>query len=95
MAEDLRQLRDVIVGAIDSILAVCEQRGCDFPRLDCPAEPSEFLPEGVRNDPKVTDAIVLGVAAASQLITTLSPPAMTLYNSAARVSQLLQLFDSC
>ena len=85
MSQDLRQLRDIIVGAVDAILGVCEERGLEFPSLNKPAEETEFQPEGIRNDPKVNDAIILGVAAAAQLITTLQPPAMTLYNSATRV----------
>ena len=85
MSDDLKQLRDIIVGAVDSILGVCDATGKQFPSLDKPAEVSEFAQDGVRNDPKVTDAICLGVAAAAQLIATLQPPAMTLYNAATRV----------
>ena len=78
MSEDLQQLRDILVGAIDTILGICEQRGCDFPSLEKPAEAAEFLPDGVRNDAKVTDAIKLGVEAADKLIAKLQPQAMKL-----------------
>ncbi|KAF7791494.1 hypothetical protein EIP86_002510 [Pleurotus ostreatoroseus] len=84
MSEELSQLRNILVNAIDSILEVCSARGIDFPSLDKPADASEYAKDGVRNDPKVADAISLGVAAAAQLIATLQPPAMTLYSSAAR-----------
>ncbi|THG98942.1 hypothetical protein EW026_g3332 [Hermanssonia centrifuga] len=84
MAVELTQLRGIIVGTIDAILDACKREGKDFPKLDVPAEPAEFLPDGIRNDSQVLDAITLGVAAASQLIATLQPPAMTLYTSATR-----------
>ena len=90
MSEDLTQLRDIIVGAVNTILGVCAQKGSEFPSLNKPAQPAEFSPDGVRNDPVVTDAITLGVAAAAQLIATLQPPAMTLYNSAARVRTMVE-----
>ncbi len=86
MAADLSKLRDIIVGAVDSILGVCAARDIAFPSLDSPADASEYAKDGVRNDPTVSEAISLGVAAAAQLIATLQPPAMTLYSSAARVS---------
>lgn len=85
MSEELGQLRTILVRAVDSILEVCTARGIDFPSLDKPADASEYAKDGIRNDPKVADAISLGVAAAAQLIATLQPPAMTLYSSAARV----------
>ena len=74
MAELLIDLRRILDEAIDTIISVCERRNDDFPHLDTSADPSEFSPEGIRNDPEVAQAIKLGVAAASQLVAALQSP---------------------
>ena len=59
MAELLIDLRRILDEAIETIISVCERRNEDFPHLDTPADPSEFSPEGIRNDPEVAQAIKL------------------------------------
>ncbi|KAH8111778.1 S-adenosyl-L-methionine-dependent methyltransferase [Phellopilus nigrolimitatus] len=78
MSADLKSLRDIISSSIDIILDTCEKTGKEFPSLDQPIHPSEFSPEGIRNDSNVQDAIGLIVAAASQLIATVQSPPATL-----------------
>lgn len=78
MSEDLRKLRALLDTAIDNILDVCEQRKQEFPRLDSLAEPTELSPAGIRNDPIIAEAIVLGVSAAAQLIATLQASATSI-----------------
>ena len=85
MSEDLRRLRAIINSSIDTVLQACEARGVDFPKLDNPADESEFTADGIRNDARVAVAISLAVAAAGQMIATLQPPAMTMYTSATKV----------
>ncbi|TCD60068.1 hypothetical protein EIP91_010786 [Steccherinum ochraceum] len=75
---DLQALSDIITSSVDQILSVCKAKGKDFPRLDKPIHPSEFTPEGIRNDPQVSDAIALVVTAAFQLIQTVRSPPVTL-----------------
>ncbi|KAI0821462.1 O-methyltransferase [Irpex lacteus] len=74
MTDILVSLRHILDEAIDTIVSVCERRNEEFPRLDAPADPSEYSPYGIRNDPVVAQSIKLGVAAASQLIATLQSP---------------------
>ena len=74
MTEDLKKLGEIIAGSISTITSVCELRGEEFPSLKIPAQPSEFSPNGIRNDHRILDAIALGVSAAAQLIATLQPP---------------------
>ena len=91
MSSELEQLRKILNDALDRITVVCERRKTTFPSLDSPADPSELLPSGIRNDPEILDAATVGVAAAAQLIATLQPPAVTLISSAFRVSLRLRL----
>ncbi len=86
MSEELQQLRDIIVGSIDTILLSCKRKDVDFPHLDDPALASEFESTGMRNDPSVAEASTLAVAAATQLVATLQSPAITLGLAAASVS---------
>ena len=88
MASDLKALRDIIVASIDSIIAVCEETGKDFPKLSEPVQFSEFTPDGIRNHPKISDNIAVAVAAAFQLIQTVQSPPITLTTSAFRVRAL-------
>ncbi len=74
MTEILISLRRILDDAIGTVVSVCESRNEDFPRLDDPADPSEYSLQGIRNNPDVAHAIKLGVAAASQLISTLQSP---------------------
>ncbi|KAI0821463.1 S-adenosyl-L-methionine-dependent methyltransferase [Irpex lacteus] len=74
MTEILLSLRRILDDAISTVVSVCESRNEDFPRLDDPADPSEYSLQGIRNNPEVAHAIKLGVAAASQLISTLQSP---------------------
>ncbi|KAJ3537872.1 hypothetical protein NM688_g6604 [Phlebia brevispora] len=71
---DLKSLRNILTSSIDSIIDVCEKQGEDFPRIEVPADPSELTQDGIRSDPQVRGAILLGVSAAAQLIATLQPP---------------------
>ena len=80
MAELLIDLRRILDEAIGTIISVCERRNEDFPHLDTPADPSEFSPEGIRNDPEVAQAIKLGVAAASHLVAALQSPIQAVAN---------------
>ena len=80
MAELLIDLRRILDEAIETIISVCERRNEDFPHLDTPADPSEFSPEGIRNDPEVAQAIKLGVAAASHLVAALQSPIQAVAN---------------
>lgn len=88
MTSDLLSLRDIIVSAIDSIVDVCTQSGREFPSLDDPVHPSEFTPDGIRNNPQVLRFITLAVAASTQLIATLQAPATSLTVAALMVSRL-------
>ena len=85
MTSELKALRDIITSSIDQIIDVCETSGKGFPSLDEPIDSSEFTPEGIRNNPIVSDNIGLAVAAAFQLIATLQPPPTTLTTAAFRV----------
>lgn len=85
MTEELKQLGAIIAKSIDSIVNVCELRNMEFPSLLQPAQPTEFTKNGIRNDPVITDAIALGVAAATQLVATLQPPHITLMLSSSKV----------
>ena len=80
MAELLKDLRRILDGAIDTVTFVCERRNEDLPHLDAPADPSEFSPEGIRNDPEVAQAIKLGVSAASHLVAALQSPIQAVAN---------------
>ncbi|KAI0087146.1 O-methyltransferase [Irpex rosettiformis] len=80
MTELLISLRRILDESIDTIVSVCERRNEDFPHLDVPAHPSEFSPQGIRNDPEVAQAIKLGVAAASQLVAALQSPIQAIAN---------------
>lgn len=82
MTTDLESLRDIIVSSVDRIVGICKETGKEFPPLDKPAHPSEFSSESIRNNPTVADSIHLAVAAASQLIATLRPPSVHLWNTA-------------
>ena len=96
MTTDLESLRDIIVSSVDRIVRICEETGKEFPPLDKPAHPSEFSSESIRNNPMVADNINLAVAAASQLIATLRPPSVHLWNSAFKVCDLkLTSFQEC
>lgn len=95
MSEDLKKLRAIINNSIDKIIEVCERRGEDFPSLNVPAHPSEFSPNGIRNDPGILDAIALGVSAASQLVATLQAPHVTLISSVTGVSLTLFIQSTC
>ncbi|KAI0085840.1 S-adenosyl-L-methionine-dependent methyltransferase [Irpex rosettiformis] len=77
MTEQLNGLRRILNEAIDDIIAACAKRNEEFPSIDNPAQPSEFSPHGIRNDPTVSHAIKLGVAAAHQLVATLQSPMQT------------------
>ena len=78
MSSSLVALRDIIVSSINTIIAVCNETGCEFPSLDEPFHSSEFTADGIRNDPRMLHPIVHGIAAASQLIATLQAPATSL-----------------
>ncbi|EJD00229.1 S-adenosyl-L-methionine-dependent methyltransferase [Fomitiporia mediterranea MF3/22] len=82
MTDDLKALGNIISSAINSICSVCEKTGKGFPSLNDPIHPSEFTPQGIRNDPSVAQSINLIVAAASQLLATVRPPAATMTLSA-------------
>lgn len=82
MTEDLKKLREIVNQSIDNIVAHCERHGEEFPSLNNPADPSEFTPNSLRNDPLIADAITLGVSAAAQLIATIQNPAITAYFAA-------------
>ncbi|KAI5116033.1 hypothetical protein M0805_002088 [Coniferiporia weirii] len=84
MSEDLKSLLDIISSSVHTILDTCKKTGKEFPSLNHPAQPSEFSPDGVRNDPAVVESIGLIVAAATQLIATVQPPAVTVTNLALR-----------
>lgn len=86
MSEELLQLRNIIVGALQTILQTCEQRNEDFPQLELPAHASEFTARGIRNDPAIIEASTIAISAASQLIATLQSPATTLATAASSVS---------
>ncbi|KAI0087145.1 O-methyltransferase [Irpex rosettiformis] len=83
MTEVLINLRRILDEAVDTIVSVCERRNEDFPRLDTPADESEFSPQGIRNDREIVHAIKLGVAAASQLVATLQSPVQAIANISA------------
>lgn len=85
MTTELQALGQIIANSIAAITVVCDQTGKDFPSLSEPIHPSEFSPEGIRNDSRVTEAIALAVAAATQLVATLQSPPVTLTVSAFRV----------
>lgn len=89
MTSELKALRDIISSSVDQIVDVCEKTGKPFPSLHEPIQFSEFTPDGIRNNPKVLDAIALIVAAATQLAVTVNPPPVTLTTSAFRVSTAL------
>ncbi len=89
MTDILVSLRHILDEAIDTIVSVCERRNEEFPRLDAPADPSEYSPYGIRNDPVVAQSIKLGVAAASQLIATLQSPIQAAANLGFLVCRLL------
>ncbi|EJC99901.1 S-adenosyl-L-methionine-dependent methyltransferase [Fomitiporia mediterranea MF3/22] len=82
MADDLKALGSIISSAITDICGVCDKSGKAFPALNDPIHPSEFTPQGIRNDPSVVQSINLIVAAASQLLATVRPPAATMTLSA-------------
>ncbi|EJC99763.1 O-methyltransferase [Fomitiporia mediterranea MF3/22] len=82
MTDDLRALGNIISSAINSICAVCETSGKEFPSLNDPIHASEFTPEGIRNDSSVALSINLIRAAATQLLATVTPPAATMTLSA-------------
>ena len=86
MTTDLEKLTGLIVQSVSTIVQTCNRVGKEFPSLDRPIEPSEFSPDGIRNNPAIAESIGLAVAAATQLIATLTPPPMTLLVSACRVS---------
>ena len=86
MTSDLIALRDIISSSVDTVVRICESEGKPFPSLHEPIHPSEFTPKGIRNHPQVLDAIGLIVAAATQLVATVSPPPVTLTTSVFRVS---------
>lgn len=86
MTEDLKKLRAILTNSIDKIIDICDKRGEEFPSLSEPARPSEFSPQGIRNDPGILEAIAFGVSAAAQLLATLQPPHVTLINSVTKVS---------
>ena len=92
MTEDLKKLREIINNSIDRIIEVCERRGEEFPSLSSPAHPSEFSPNGIRNDPGILDAIALGVSAASQLTATLQAPHVSLISSVTGVSSTIRSY---
>ncbi len=89
MTAILISLRRILDEAVDSIVAVCERRKEDFPRLDDLADESEFSSQGIRNDPDVAEAIKLAVAAASQLVATLQSPVQAIANVNAWVRTIL------
>ena len=95
MAEDLKRLLAILTNAVNTIAEVCEQRKEDFPRLDQPAQPSEYDPKGIRNDPAVVNAIKLGLAAAAQLQVTLQSPARSMTEIAARVNGFVTFVFLC
>ena len=86
MTHELESLRVILNEAVDSIIAACKQKNEEFPSLNDSAHPSEFSPLGIRNDPVVSQAIKLGVAAAHQLIVTLQSPMQTMVGIGAYVS---------
>ena len=85
MSEELKALRDIIANSINSILDICESSGQDFPCLSKPVDDSEFTPDGIRNDPVVSNSISTAVSASFQLIATLQSPPTTLATMAFRV----------
>lgn len=89
MTEELKKLRKLIDAAIDEIIEVCDKQNQEFPSLDSPADPSEFSPHGIRNQPVIIDAIALGISAASQLIVTLQSPTASITRWCGKAS------DSC
>ncbi|EJD01727.1 S-adenosyl-L-methionine-dependent methyltransferase [Fomitiporia mediterranea MF3/22] len=84
MTSDLKALRDIISSSVDSIVRVCDNTGRDFPSLDEPVNPSEFSPNGIRNDPTVAQSISFIVAAALQLVATVQSPPITLVTASVQ-----------
>lgn len=83
--EDLKNLRAVLT-SLDTIISACEARATDFPSLLAPANPeAELSPAGIRNVREIADALVLGVSAAAQLVTTLQSPSVTIVSSSMTV----------
>lgn len=86
MTAELLALRDIITSSIDAIVDACRATGVDFPSLDDPVQLSEFAPDGIRNRPEVVPHVASIVAAATQLVKTVQPPALTLATDAFKVS---------
>ncbi|KAL5492808.1 hypothetical protein ACEPAI_4256 [Sanghuangporus weigelae] len=84
MASELEALRDIISTSVTKVLNICESNEKHFPSLSDPIHPSEFTPDGIRNHPAVAEQISVAVAAALQLVATLQPPVVNLWNSAFR-----------
>lgn len=95
MTSELIALRDIISSSVDQIVDICEKTGKPFPSLNEPIQFSEFTPDGIRNDPKVLDAIGLIVAATTHLAAAVNPPPVTLTTSAFRVNTVLPSFFLC
>lgn len=79
---ELRALGNIISTSIDRILDRCSKESLSFPSIH---EPANNATEEVRNDPEVAISINLLVAAATQLIATVRPPAKTLFVNAYSV----------
>ena len=85
MAAELEALRNIINTSIDSILDRCSKSSLNFPSTH---QPADSATEEVRNDPEIAISINLIVAAASQLIATVRPPAKTIFINAYSVCPL-------
>ena len=82
----ISSLQAILNTSLTNLLAICDEEKRDFPSLDSPVDPSEFTPQGIRNDPRVQREITHAVAAAYQLIATLQSPIVTLIVAATAVS---------
>lgn len=83
----LRQLADIISGAIDNIDTNCNEMNVGYPDLDDPFNPVAPS-EAASMAPENLHAAALVVAACAQLIATVNVPGFTLYNTIGGASIL-------
>ena len=89
-ASELRALADLINESVKQIEAVCTSTSQTYPRADEPFTPQS---EGIRMNPDVFEAGNIIIAAASQLLSTVRMPQLTLWITSGYVSN--ELYMSC
>ncbi|EPQ54825.1 O-methyltransferase [Gloeophyllum trabeum ATCC 11539] len=78
--EDLENLQAVLNDSIDSLKRYYTDISLDFPSLD--GQYSADAAESLRSDPKVSQAILNITAASYQLLCTVRPPMMSIFDAA-------------